>query len=79
MNPNDAEWKTLMEQYGIPPALPLRAPTPRTHDRIIIAHHLVFYGYGHWVPDDIRGSGSTEIRSPKLEKLGLIHFGRKKL
>jgi hypothetical protein len=49
----------------------------RTHQRIIIAHHLVWTGYGHWFPNDIRGSGSTEIRDLKFEELGPIHFGRK--
>jgi REP element-mobilizing transposase RayT len=45
--------------------------------RIIIAHHLVLMGYGHWLPNDIRGSGSDEIRKELLRELGGIHNGRK--
>jgi hypothetical protein len=49
----------------------------RTHRRIIVAHHLVWHEYGHWLSNDIRGSGSREIREEKFEELGPIHFGRK--
>src|SRR5581483_10262012 len=31
-----------------------------------------------WMPNDIRGSGSTEVRKAELEDLAPIHFGRKK-
>jgi REP element-mobilizing transposase RayT len=34
-------------------------------------------GYGHWLPNDIRGSGSDEIRKELLAELGEIHPGRK--
>src|SRR5690349_10387183 len=50
----------------------------RTHKRIVIAHHLILHGYGHWLPNDPRGSGSTEIRDDKLTDLGPVHTGRKK-
>jgi REP element-mobilizing transposase RayT len=50
----------------------------RTHDRIIIGHHLILHGYGHWLPNDPRGSGSDEIRQEKLVDLGPVHKGRKK-
>jgi hypothetical protein len=50
----------------------------RTHQRIIVAFHLVWMGYGHWLANDIRGSGSSELRDPKFEELGPIHFGRKR-
>ena len=47
-------------------------------DRLrIIAHHLILTGYGHWLPNDPRGSLSREFRNAKLEALGPIHFGRK--
>jgi REP element-mobilizing transposase RayT len=46
--------------------------------RSVIASHLVFTGYGFWVPNDIRGSGSTELRDPRFEELGPIHLGRKR-
>ncbi len=47
--------------------------------RIIIAHHLILSGYGHWLPNDPRGSGSEEIREEKLSDLGPIHHGRKRI
>ena len=47
-------------------------------NRIVIAHHLVLMGYGHWLPNDIRGSGSDEIRKELLAILGDIHLGRKR-
>jgi len=46
---------------------------------IIIAHHLIFTGYGHWLPNDPRGSGSKTTREPKLADLGDLHFGRKRV
>lgn len=33
-------------------------------------------GYGFWLPNDPRGSGSEIVRKPTLAKLGEIHFGR---
>ncbi|HEX4132139.1 MAG TPA: hypothetical protein VHZ24_19065 [Pirellulales bacterium] len=49
----------------------------RTHQRTIIAHHVILHGYGHWLPNDPRGSGSDEVRNEALEALGAIHHGRK--
>jgi hypothetical protein len=46
---------------------------------VIIASHLVFHGYGHWLGNDPRGSGSTELRDPKFGPLGPIHHGRKRI
>ena len=43
----------------------------------IIAHHLIWTLYGHWLPNDPRGSGSEELRDPKFAALGEIHHGRK--
>jgi REP element-mobilizing transposase RayT len=45
--------------------------------RSIIAHHLILPLYGHWAPNDLRGSGSTELYNEKFESLGAIHLGRK--
>ena len=45
---------------------------------VVLASHLVMMGYGHWLPNDLRGSGSTEIRKAELKDLGPIHFGRKR-
>jgi REP element-mobilizing transposase RayT len=50
----------------------------RTHKRIVIGHHLILHGYGHWLPNDPRGSGSSEIRQEKLADLGPVHRGRKR-
>lgn len=33
----------------------------RTHQRIIIAHHLVLHGYGHWLPNDPLGEAFAEV------------------
>ncbi len=43
----------------------------------VIAHHLVLNGYGTWLANDPRGSGSTEVRKPDLRQLGPVHHGRK--
>jgi REP element-mobilizing transposase RayT len=43
----------------------------------VIAFHLIFTGYGHWLPNDPRGSGSRDIRNELLELLGPVHHGRK--
>ena len=44
---------------------------------VIIAHHIILTGYGHWLPTDPRGSLSREFRNAHLRELGEIHFGRK--
>src|SRR5947209_8235910 len=64
---------------GIDSRLPFGATssTPFTPRRVI-AHHLILTGYGHWLPNDPRGSGSLEIKDEKLEALGPIHHGRKR-
>lgn len=49
-------------------------PTPREQ---IIGHHLIWTLYGHWLSNDLRGSGSIEIRDKKFADLGPIHHGRK--
>ena len=46
-------------------------PRPRT-----LAHHLVLSGYGFWLANDPRGSGSAELRDAKFQNLGPIHHGR---
>jgi REP element-mobilizing transposase RayT len=45
----------------------------------VIAHHLIFTGYGHWLPNDPRGSGSRDLRKELFEVLGPIHQGRKRV
>ena len=43
----------------------------------IIGHHLIWTLYGHWLANDLRGSGSNELREEKFSDLGPIHHGRK--
>ena len=50
----------------------------RGKKRTTIAHHLLLHSYGHWLPNDPRGSGSDELRQEKFDHLGTIHKGRKK-
>lgn len=45
----------------------------------IIGHHLILHGYGHWLPNDPRGSGSEAVAQEKLRDLGPVHHGRKKV
>jgi REP element-mobilizing transposase RayT len=44
---------------------------------MIIGHHLIWTLYGHWLANDLRGSGSSELYDEKFAKLGPIHHGRK--
>jgi REP element-mobilizing transposase RayT len=46
---------------------------------IVIAHHLIWTAYGHWLPNDPRGSGSHQIQNDVLAELGEVHLGRKKI
>jgi REP element-mobilizing transposase RayT len=45
--------------------------------RRVLAHHLIWTGYGHWLPNDPRGSGSCGVANDELADLGEIHYGRK--
>lgn len=45
---------------------------------MIIAHHLIWTAYGWWLPNDPRGSMSSEIAVEKIADLGPHHFGRKR-
>jgi hypothetical protein len=45
--------------------------------RTTIGVHLILTGYGHWLGNDIRGSNSTQLRDPRFNELGPIHYGRK--
>ncbi|MFA5864163.1 MAG: hypothetical protein WC975_05690 [Phycisphaerae bacterium] len=58
--------------------LPLREGFT-TKNRLVLAHHLIFTGYGHWIANDPRGSESVELREKKFEDLGPIHPGRKRI
>lgn len=43
----------------------------------VIAHHFILTGYGHGLPNDPRGSMSSEVRQGKIAPLGERHYGRK--
>lgn len=44
---------------------------------MIVAHHLIWTAYGWWLPNDPRGSSSTEIVVERIAELGSHHYGRK--
>jgi len=46
---------------------------------MLIAHHIILTGYGHWLPNDPRGSMSQEVHAPELAPLAEAHFGRRKV
>jgi REP element-mobilizing transposase RayT len=46
---------------------------------IIIAHHLIWTGYGWWLPNDPRGSMSKRVATDVIAQLGELHHGRKKV
>ncbi len=46
---------------------------------MVIAYHLVWTGYGHWLPNDPKGSGSDEVRSEAIAELGEAHLGRRRV
>jgi REP element-mobilizing transposase RayT len=48
-------------------------------NRLLIAYHLIWTGYGHWLPNDPRGSGSTIVMKDAIAALGEIHYGRKRV
>jgi REP element-mobilizing transposase RayT len=48
-----------------------------TRRDMIIGHHLIWTLYGHWLPNDLRGSVSMEFYDEKFAPLGPIHHGRK--
>jgi REP element-mobilizing transposase RayT len=48
-------------------------------NRLIIAYHLIWTGYGHWLPNDPRGSGSIIVLKDAIAALGEIHYGRKRV
>ena len=48
-------------------------------NRLLIAYHLIWTAYGHWLANDPRGSGSTVVLNELLAALGEIHYGRKRV
>jgi REP element-mobilizing transposase RayT len=55
----------------------MQSPGNDRRANALLASHLVLHGYGHWLPNDPRGSGSTELRKSELDDLGEVHTGRK--
>ena len=43
---------------------------------MIIGIHIVLSGYGTWLSNDVRGSGSDVTRKEELRALGPVHHGR---
>ena len=46
---------------------------------LVIGYHLVWTGYGWWLPNDPRGSMSSTIKCDLLADLGELHYGRKRV
>jgi REP element-mobilizing transposase RayT len=46
---------------------------------MVAGYHLIWTIYGFWLPNDPRGSTSTEIRVEMIKSLGEIHYGRKRV
>jgi|SRR6185437_173353 len=46
---------------------------------MLIASHIVISGYGTWLSNDPRGSGSEQTRKKELDELGPVHRGRKQI
>lgn len=46
---------------------------------MVIAYHLIWMGYGWWLPNDPRGSSSHCIRNDLFKDLGDLHLGRKRI
>ena len=44
---------------------------------MVIAYHLIWTGYGWWLPNDPRGSMSKQVRNDVIAELGEFHYGRK--
>jgi REP element-mobilizing transposase RayT len=75
MNEHDPQGNKLPLSTNSASRLPLRGSRnfPR---RAILASHLVFTGYAHWLPNDLRGSGSDDVRKDQLQSLGELLPGR---
>ena len=46
---------------------------------MVIAYDLVWTGYGWWLPNDPRGSGSRGVAHEGLRHLGEAHLGRREI
>jgi len=59
----------------------LRIYSSLTHNpenlKMVAGYHLIWTLYGFWLPNDLRGSTSKEIRIATIKLLGPLHYGRK--
>lgn len=46
---------------------------------LVIGYHLIWTGYGWWLPNDPRGSTSKSVRNDVVGELGTLHYGRKRV
>jgi REP element-mobilizing transposase RayT len=46
---------------------------------MIFGYHVIWTVYGSWLPNDPRGSSSHDVRLAKIDGLGELHAGRKKI
>ncbi len=46
---------------------------------MVAAYHLIWTAYGHWLPNDPRGSTSREVHCAKIAPLGDLHYGRRRI
>ena len=46
-----------------------------SYAKMVIGYHIILTGYGHWLPNDPRGSLSQELHAPRLTPLGDVHYG----
>src|SRR5262249_25387478 len=44
---------------------------------MVAGYHLMWTAYACWLPNDLRGSTSAEIRAERIASLGELHQGRK--
>lgn len=44
---------------------------------LVIGYHLIWTGYGWWLPNDPRGSGSKTVATDVIAELGELHYGRR--
>jgi len=46
---------------------------------MIAGYHLIWTAYGHWLPNDPRGSTSSKVHCARIASLGELHYGRRRI
>jgi len=46
---------------------------------MVAGYHLIWTAYGHWLPNDPRGSTSDVVHCAKIAELGDLHPGRRRI